>query len=74
MSQSFTIHDLPKVDWLREKLALILDVLILDVRYNVHMNIKMKNIISITEARSNIFDIAKKIQKQGNHYSIRKLV
>jgi len=32
------------------------------------MNIKMKNIISITEARSNIFDIAKKIQRQGNHY------
>lgn len=24
--------------------------------------------MSITEARSNIFDIAKKIQKQGNHY------
>ncbi|MGB8815826.1 MAG: type II toxin-antitoxin system Phd/YefM family antitoxin [Minisyncoccia bacterium] len=28
----------------------------------------MKNIISITEARSSIFDIAEKIQKQGNHY------
>ena len=28
----------------------------------------MKNIISITEARSNIFDIAKRIQKYGNHY------
>lgn len=28
----------------------------------------MKNIISITEARSNIFDIAEKIQKPGNHY------
>ena len=32
------------------------------------MTIKIKNIISITEARSNIFDIADKIQKQGNHY------
>ena len=28
----------------------------------------MKNIISITEARSNIFDIAEKAQKHGNHY------
>ncbi len=28
----------------------------------------MKNIISITEARKSIFDIAEKIQKQGNHY------
>lgn len=28
----------------------------------------MKNIISISEARSNIFDIAEKIQKRGNHY------
>jgi PHD/YefM family antitoxin component YafN of YafNO toxin-antitoxin module len=32
------------------------------------MSIKTKNIISITEARSSIFDIAEKIQKQGNHY------
>lgn len=32
------------------------------------MTIKMKNIISISEARSNIFDIAEKIQKHGNHY------
>jgi prevent-host-death family protein len=32
------------------------------------MTIKTKNIISITEARSNIFDIAEKIQKHGNHY------
>lgn len=32
------------------------------------MTIKIKNIISITEARSNIFDIAEKIQKHGNHY------
>jgi len=32
------------------------------------MPIKMKNIISITEARSNIFDIAKEVQKAGNHY------
>ena len=32
------------------------------------MTIKVKNIISITEARSNIFDIAEKIQKHGNHY------
>jgi prevent-host-death family protein len=32
------------------------------------MSIKMKNIISITEARKSIFDIAEKIQKQGNHY------
>lgn len=28
----------------------------------------MKNILSITEARKNIFDIAKKAQKVGNHY------
>jgi prevent-host-death family protein len=39
-----------------------------NVRYNVHMGIKIKNIISITEARSSIFDIAEKIQKKGNHY------
>ncbi|MFA6430240.1 MAG: type II toxin-antitoxin system Phd/YefM family antitoxin [Candidatus Paceibacterota bacterium] len=32
------------------------------------MFVKTKNIISITEARSNIFDIAEKIQKEGNHY------
>jgi len=32
------------------------------------MGIKMKNIMSITEARSNIFDIAKKAQKIGNHF------
>lgn len=32
------------------------------------MTIKIKNIISITEARSSIFDIAEKIQKHGNHY------
>ena len=32
------------------------------------MAIKMKNIISITEARANIFDIAEKVQKVGNHY------
>ena len=28
----------------------------------------MKNIISITEARGNIFDIAEKVQRHGNHY------
>ena len=28
----------------------------------------MKNILSITEARSTIFDIAVKAQKHGNHY------
>lgn len=28
----------------------------------------MKNIVSITEARSNIFDIAEKAQRHGNHY------
>lgn len=28
----------------------------------------MKNIISITEARSSIFDIAENVQKLGNHY------
>ena len=28
----------------------------------------MKNIISITEARKDIFDIAEKVQKAGNHY------
>jgi len=32
------------------------------------MTIKMKNIISITEARKEIFDIAEKAQKSGNHY------
>lgn len=32
------------------------------------MSIKTKNIISITEARSNIFYIAEKVQEQGNHY------
>ena len=32
------------------------------------MTIKMKNIISITEARKDIFDIAEKVQKTGNHY------
>lgn len=32
------------------------------------MSIKTKNIISITEARSNIFDIAERIQEHGNHY------
>ena len=32
------------------------------------MTIKMKNIISITEARKEIFDIAEKVQKVGNHY------
>lgn len=32
------------------------------------MSIKMKNIISITEARSSIFDIAENVQKLGNHY------
>ena len=38
------------------------------VRYNVHMTLKMKNIISITEARKEIFDIAEKVQKHGNHF------
>jgi len=33
------------------------------------MSIKMKNIISITEARSNIFAIAEKVQKRGNYYT-----
>lgn len=28
----------------------------------------MKNIISISEARKNIFDVAEKAQKYGNHY------
>ena len=32
------------------------------------MTIKMKNIISITEARNNIFEIAEKMQRRGNHY------
>jgi prevent-host-death family protein len=32
------------------------------------MSIKIKNIISITEARSKIFEIAEKVQKIGNHY------
>jgi prevent-host-death family protein len=32
------------------------------------MSIKMKNIISITEARKEIFAIAEKVQKTGNHY------
>ena len=31
--------------------------------------IKMKNIISITEARKAIFDIAEKVQKHGNHFA-----
>jgi len=33
------------------------------------MSIKMKNIISITEARSNIFAIAEQVQKRGSHYA-----
>ncbi|MCX6714037.1 MAG: type II toxin-antitoxin system Phd/YefM family antitoxin [Candidatus Vogelbacteria bacterium] len=33
------------------------------------MNIKLKNIISITEARSNIFTIADKVQKNGQAYT-----
>lgn len=32
------------------------------------MRIKTKNIISLTKARKNFFDIAKKAQKYGNHY------
>lgn len=32
------------------------------------MTIKMKNIISITQARKDIFDIAEKVQKYGNHF------
>jgi prevent-host-death family protein len=32
------------------------------------MTIKMRNIIPITEARKDIFDIAEKAQKIGNHY------
>lgn len=33
------------------------------------MNIKMKNIISISEARSRIFEIAKDAQKPGRYYT-----
>ena len=40
----------------------------LHVRYNVHMNIDPKKTISLTEARKNIFDIAKDVQKPGSHY------
>ncbi len=34
------------------------------------MNIKMKNIISISEARSRIFEIAEKVQKIGQFFTL----
>ena len=38
------------------------------VRYHVHMD--TKTTISITEARSNIFDIAEDVQKPGCYYTL----
>lgn len=42
--------------------------ILIDVHYNVHMNIK--NIIPISQARKDIFSIAKQVQRPGQHFTL----